>query len=131
MRRTYDRVRKELGAGEGLLYRYRRGEDSAGEGAFGVCSFWAVQHLADGGGSLAEAEELFSQMLERANDLGLYAEEVDPGTGDALGNFPQAFTHIGVINAALALEARAARERGEARAGRAEAEALAEGTAHL
>jgi GH15 family glucan-1,4-alpha-glucosidase len=131
MRRAYERVRGELGAGEGLFYRYRRGEETPGEGAFGICSFWAVQYLADGGGSLGEAEELFTQMLERASDLGLYAEEVDPRTGDALGNFPQAFSHIGVINAALALEARAARERGEALQAQAQTEALTEGGIHL
>jgi GH15 family glucan-1,4-alpha-glucosidase len=110
MRQTYQRVQERLGAGRGLLYRYR-GDENPGEGAFGICSFWGAQYLADGGGSLQEAHEIFDQVLEFANDVGLYGEEIDPGTGGALGNFPQGFTHVGVINAALAIQARTARER--------------------
>ena len=53
---------------------------------------------------LDEAEHLFENLLGRASDLGLFAEEIDPDTGAALGNFPQAFTHIGLINAAIALK---------------------------
>ena len=76
------------------------------EGAFGICSAWVTEHLAGGGGSLAEAEGWFRQFLGYANDLGLFAEEVDPATGAALGNFPQAYSHVGLISAALAIEAR-------------------------
>ena len=73
-----------------------------GEGAFGVCSFWAVEYLARAGEKEA-ATEAFERLLAHANDVGLFAEEIDPQTGAALGNFPQAFTHVGLINAALAL----------------------------
>jgi GH15 family glucan-1,4-alpha-glucosidase len=105
MRQTYTRIREQLGTTGGLLYRYRTGE-SPGEGAFGICSFWGAEFLALGGGRLEEAEQLFQQLLGYANDLGLFAEEIDPGTGDAVGNFPQAFTHVGLINAALSLATR-------------------------
>jgi GH15 family glucan-1,4-alpha-glucosidase len=101
MKSTYRRVREHLGAGNGLLYRYHR---EPPEGAFGICGFWAVEHLALGGGPLQEAHALFQQILRYANDLGLFAEEIDPSTGAALGNFPQAFTHVGLISAALTLE---------------------------
>jgi GH15 family glucan-1,4-alpha-glucosidase len=105
MKRTYARIRERLGAADALLYRYRTG-DSPGEGAFGICGFWAVEYLAMGGGSLEEAKEMFERLCAYANDLGLFAEEIDPDTGDLLGNFPQAFTHIGLINAALSLARR-------------------------
>jgi GH15 family glucan-1,4-alpha-glucosidase len=107
MRGTYQRAMERLGAGPGLVYR---NEESvpAGEGAFAICSAWAIEHLAAGGGSLAEATRAFDSFLGYANDLGLYAEEIDPASGRALGNFPQAFSHVGLINAALAIEARRA-----------------------
>lgn len=108
MKKTYRRICQQLGAGDGLLYRYYR---NPAEGAFGICGFWAVEHLALGGGTLEEAHGLFSRLLKYANDLGLFAEEVDPETGTALGNFPQAFTHVGLISAALTLEEK---ERGKA-----------------
>jgi GH15 family glucan-1,4-alpha-glucosidase len=109
MCQTYARIREHLGAGEGLLYRYRA-EDSRGEGAFGTCGFWGAEYLALGGGTTEEARNTFERLCGFANDVGLFAEEVDPATGDALGNFPQAFTHVGLINAALSL---ARRLRGE------------------
>ena len=74
----------------------------AGEGAFGICGFWAIECRARGG-DVAGATQAFERLLARGNDLGLFAEEIDPETGAALGNFPQAFTHIGLINAALTL----------------------------
>jgi GH15 family glucan-1,4-alpha-glucosidase len=101
MKRTYRRVQEQLGTGDGLLFRYERRPQ---EGAFGICCFWAVEYLALGGGALEEAHRRFARLLQYGNDLGLFAEEVDPETGDALGNFPQAFTHIGLISAALTLE---------------------------
>lgn len=107
---TYARVQRALGARGGLLFRHAA-DRARGEGAFGICGFWAVEHLARGGGSLTEADALFTRLLAYQNDVGLFAEEVDPRDGAALGNFPQAFTHLGLISAALALEERAARER--------------------
>ena len=101
---TYERIWQRLGR-DGLLYRYERGYDglASHEGAFGICSFWAVHHLACRG-DISEAKRLFERILSFANDLGLFGEEIDPESGAALGNFPQAFTHIGLVNAALALE---------------------------
>jgi GH15 family glucan-1,4-alpha-glucosidase len=107
MKSTYRALRKRLDAGNGLLYRYERNPP---EGAFGICGFWAVEFLAVGGGSVQEAHDLFQQLLTFNNDLGLFAEETDPNTRDALGNFPQAFTHVGLISAALSIQER---ERGE------------------
>lgn len=104
MRATYKRIQDVLGAGA-LLYRFPEGFDSflpPGEGAFLITSFWAVEYLALAGETGA-ARERFEALLDYANDLGLYAEEADPETGMALGNFPQAFSHTGLINAALLL----------------------------
>jgi GH15 family glucan-1,4-alpha-glucosidase len=113
MRGTYDFIQRRLGCGRGLLYRYEPGYDgmASPEGAFGICSFWAVDNLV-GRGEPEAAERVFADLLSFGNDVGLFAEETDPATGAALGNFPQAFTHVGLINAALAL-ARARRGRGE------------------
>jgi GH15 family glucan-1,4-alpha-glucosidase len=113
MRGTWRRIRERLSPGPGLLYRYEPSA-AAGEGAFGICSAWAVEHLARGGGSVEEAVSWLEGLLARANDVGLFAEEIDPRTGAALGNFPQAFTHVGVVNAVLTLDrrVRAERERG-------------------
>jgi GH15 family glucan-1,4-alpha-glucosidase len=109
MRGTHRLIMERLRAAPGLIYRWERSVADA-EGAFGICSAWVTEHLAAGGGSLAEAEGWFRQFLGYANDLGLYAEEVDPATGAALGNFPQAFSHVGLIGAALAIEARRRQE---------------------
>jgi GH15 family glucan-1,4-alpha-glucosidase len=106
MKGTYRRVRERLGAGGALLYRYRTGE-SPGEGAFGICSFWGAEYLAMGGGTREEARDALEELCGYANDVGLFAEQIDPASGDALGNFPQAFTHVGLISAALALSRRA------------------------
>jgi GH15 family glucan-1,4-alpha-glucosidase len=105
LRGTYRLIMDRLRAAPGLIYRDETSVPQA-EGAFGICSAWVTEHLAGGGGSLAEAEGWFRQFLEYANDLGLYAEEIDPETGTALGNFPQAYSHVGLIGAALAIEAR-------------------------
>jgi len=109
MRGTYDRIQRRLGRG-GLLYRYEDGYDGlpALEGAFGICSFWAADNLAKRG-DIDKAQCAFDHVLSFANDVGLFAEQIDLGSGAALGNFPQAFTHVGLINAATALaEARKA-----------------------
>jgi GH15 family glucan-1,4-alpha-glucosidase len=104
MQETYARIRERLVPRRGLVYRYEQSKHRH-EGTFAVCSFWEVDFLARGG-KLAEAHEVFEAALRYANDVDLFAEEIEPDTGEALGNFPQAFTHLGVINAALALNDR-------------------------
>ena len=103
MRSTYERIRARLGV-DGLLYRYVEGDGlPPGEGAFGICGFWEVQCRAMRG-DRAGAITQFERLLRYSNDVGLFAEEIDPETGAALGNFPQGLTHVGVINAALSLQ---------------------------
>jgi GH15 family glucan-1,4-alpha-glucosidase len=104
MLRTVAAIREELDAGDGLLYRYTRDDGLKGrEGAFLCCSFWLVECLARSG-DLEGARAVFEAANARANDLGLMSEEVDPSTGELLGNFPQALTHLAQIDAAVALE---------------------------
>lgn len=100
---TVETIRDRLARNE-LVYRYL-GPDGlpGGEGAFVICSFWLVEALAHLG-RLDEAHEHFARLLDRRNDLGLLAEEIDPESGEPRGNFPQALSHIGLINAALTLE---------------------------
>jgi GH15 family glucan-1,4-alpha-glucosidase len=93
---TVDRVRAELSE-RGLLLRYRAADGLHGEeGVFLLCSFWLLDVLAHQG-RVEEAEELLERLIGLSNDLGLFAEEADAATGEALGNFPQAFTHMGLI----------------------------------
>jgi GH15 family glucan-1,4-alpha-glucosidase len=108
---TVELVQRELVA-DGLVARYR-GDDGVGggEGAFVIASFWLVDNLAVLG-RVDEARALFDQLVARANDLGLLAEEIDPHTGAQLGNFPQAFSHVGLIGAALNLEKAGAAQPG-------------------
>ena len=103
MRGTLARVRERLGVG-GLLYRYLDWDDglAGSEGAFGICSFWGAEACAVQG-DVATARGEFEHLLSFGNDVGLFAEEIDPGTGAAIGNFPQAFTHVGLINAAVTI----------------------------
>jgi len=108
MQQTHRRIRERLSPAPGLLYRKEQSL-TMGEGAFGISCFWDVDFLARGGGTLEESQRAFTQAVAYANDLGLFAEEIDPQTGDALGNFPQAFTHVGLINAALSLVERQGR----------------------
>jgi GH15 family glucan-1,4-alpha-glucosidase len=103
MQATYQAIRKSLGTKDGLLYRYRANPP---EGTFAICSFWEAEYLALGGGKSDECRQLMKSLFRYRNDLGLYGEEIDAETGDALGNFPQAFTHIGLIGAALSLDQR-------------------------
>lgn len=104
MRATLERVLAELDHG-GLLKRYRTGFDgfSSDEGAFVACGFWAADCLARAG-RLREAEQRFRHLVACANDIGLLAEEVDVNSGAQLGNFPQAFSHIALVNAAMTLD---------------------------
>jgi GH15 family glucan-1,4-alpha-glucosidase len=99
---TIDRILEHL-TEDGLVYRYRAPDGlPGGEGAFVLCTFWLADALTLSG-RRAEARDIFNGMAERANHLGLYAEEIDPRNGQFLGNFPQAFSHIGFINSALYL----------------------------
>ncbi len=110
MRGTIHRIRQELAA-QDLVYRYKRSNNENGvddglpgiEGCFGVCSFWLIEAIARAG-EPGEAMRLFKRFLSRGNSVGLWPEEMNPETGEFLGNYPQAFTHIGLINAALTLE---------------------------
>jgi len=103
MVRTVAAVREELDAGGGLLYRYRRKDGLEGEeGAFLCCSFWLAECLVHAGAK-SDARAVFDQAVGRSNDLGLFSEEVDPGTGELLGNYPQGLTHLAHIDAAAAL----------------------------
>ncbi len=110
--RTVDAIRDRLGAGPGLLYRTT--EHAGEEGAFVACSFWLAEALARLG-RVDEAGEWFEQVLPYANDLGLLSEQIDPGSGELLGNFPQGLSHLALINAAGAIQ--------DARAGDASAKA--------
>ena len=102
---TIDAIRRELSAGGPLLYRYLRGRNGldGGEGAFLPCSFWLVLALAKTG-RVDEARSLFEDLCKRSNVVGLFGEEMDPSTGEHLGNFPQALTHAALVQAALALQ---------------------------
>jgi GH15 family glucan-1,4-alpha-glucosidase len=104
MLRTIAAIREDLDAGDGLIYRYRRDDGLEGdEGAFLCCSFWLAECLAHAG-DLGEARVIFDKTVARSNDLGLFSEEVDPKTGELLGNFPQGLTHLAHIDAATALK---------------------------
>jgi GH15 family glucan-1,4-alpha-glucosidase len=102
---TVEAVRRELSV-DGLLLRYRTGTGIDGlsgpEGAFLPCSFWLVEVLALQGRD-DEARELFDRLLSLRNDVGLLSEEYDPKANRMLGNFPQAFTHLALVEAALTL----------------------------
>lgn len=104
MTATAECIDRQLGRHH-LLMRYPPDYDTlpSKEGAFGICSFWRVQYLAQVG-KIDEAESNLKKLLENGNDVGLYAEEIDPESGHFLGNFPQAFSHIALINAVLALD---------------------------
>jgi GH15 family glucan-1,4-alpha-glucosidase len=101
---TVQAVARELTSADGeLVYRYRHSDGLEGEeGAFSICTFWLAQALTMIG-ERERAERVFRRMLRHANHVGLYSEEIDPQSGAFLGNFPQAFTHIALINCAAAL----------------------------
>jgi GH15 family glucan-1,4-alpha-glucosidase len=108
MRSTIEAIAREL-TEDGLVLRYRNEEGlnadglSGEEGTFVICSFWLVSALAKAG-EVERAEALFDQLVGYANDLGLLAEEIDTANGEQLGNFPQAFSHIGLITAAWEID---------------------------
>ena len=100
---TLAAIERDLGDGD-LLYRYRFEDGLDGtEATFTACAFWRVGVLALGGHTRL-ATDLFERLLTRANDLGLYAEEIDAATSEQRGNFPQAFTHMSLISQALRLQ---------------------------
>lgn len=102
MVRTTDAVREELDA-NGFLYRYREDDELSGqEGAFLACSFWLVECYARQG-RVAQAREVFDRAAGAASSLGLFSEQVDPDSGELLGNFPQTLTHLSHVAAAVAL----------------------------
>jgi GH15 family glucan-1,4-alpha-glucosidase len=100
---TVSRIRRDLGTGP-LLHRYR-GEDGleGAEGAFLACSFWLVDALARLG-EIDHATALMQQLVDLGDDVGLYAEEIDPASGRFLGNFPQGLVHLALVNAAATLD---------------------------
>jgi GH15 family glucan-1,4-alpha-glucosidase len=100
MNATIDAIRRELTGGGPLLYRYSGMRGT--EGCFLACSFWMVGALAKAG-RLDEARATMDELVELANDVGLYSEEMDPGTHAMLGNVPQALTHLSLIRAAGAV----------------------------
>ena len=108
MRSTIEAIASDLTEG-GLVLRYRNEEGlnadglMGEEGTFVICSFWLVSCLAQAG-EAERAEQLFEQLAGYANDLGLLAEEIDTADGEQLGNFPQAFSHIGLITAAYEVD---------------------------
>ncbi|MEO8140045.1 MAG: glycoside hydrolase family 15 protein [Gemmatimonadota bacterium] len=101
---TVRAVQRELTSPDGdLVFRYRTPDGLEGEeGAFSICTFWLAEALHRIG-DLPEADRIFRSMLGHANHLGLYSEEIDPMTGEFLGNFPQGFTHLALIHCAVAL----------------------------
>jgi GH15 family glucan-1,4-alpha-glucosidase len=103
---TINATEQRLTDERGLVYRYDPGSGVDGlegrEGTFLLCTFWLAQALALAG-QPRRARRVFERAVGYANDLGLLAEEIDPGTGEMLGNFPQAFSHIGLVNAAFAI----------------------------
>ena len=103
MRATIDVIAKSLTDQRGLVYRYRAADGLTGdEGTFLLCTFWLAQAWALAG-ELDKARSTFELAAGYANDVGLLSEEVDPETGALLGNFPQAFSHIGLVRAAWAI----------------------------
>jgi GH15 family glucan-1,4-alpha-glucosidase len=103
MHATIDAIADRLSDEHGFVYRYLNEDGlTGGEGTFGICTFWLAECLARAG-EIERARVLFDRMASCANDVGLLSEEVDPATRELLGNYPQAFTHIGLIHAGLAI----------------------------
>jgi GH15 family glucan-1,4-alpha-glucosidase len=98
-----DAIRRDLAVNGGILHRYTVPDDfGTSEAAFTVCSFWLVEALAILGRT-DDARTLFEKLLTLHNGLGLYSEDLLPGTWTQSGNFPQTYSHVGLINAAFRL----------------------------
>jgi alpha,alpha-trehalase len=111
---TIDATEERLTDKQGLVYRYRSHDGLEGEeGTFLLCTFWLAQALA-GTGQTARARTVFERAAAFVNDVGLLSEEVDPVGGELLGNFPQAFSHIGLVNAAWAISEAELRQKSPA-----------------
>ena len=107
---TINTIEERLTDHRGLVYRYRSPDSLEGEeGTFLLCTFWLAQALAHAG-QPARARTVFERAATFVNDIGLLAEEVDPVSGELLGNFPRAFSHIGLVNAAWAISESGLRE---------------------
>jgi alpha,alpha-trehalase len=103
MKATIDATAERLTDERGLVYRYLAHDGLAGaEGTFLLCTFWLAQAQALAG-EVDQAVATFERAVAAINDVGLLAEEVDPGSGEMIGNFPQAFSHIWLVNAAWAI----------------------------
>ena len=103
MKATIDATAQRLTDQRGLVYRYLAHDGLAGdEGTFLLCTFWLAQAQVLAG-EVEGATATFERALAAINDVGLLAEEVDPRTGEMIGNFPQALSHIGLVNAAWAI----------------------------
>ena len=104
MRSTLKRICDDL-LKNNLLYRYRNVDDGlpGEEGSFCACNFWLAENLVKSG-ELRRGVEIFETMIQHASPAGLFAEEIDPDTFELLGNYPQGFSHIGLINAALTID---------------------------
>src|SRR5207302_9042898 len=118
MRATIDATEDRLTDDRGLVFRYRAEDGLEGsEGTFLLCTFWLAHALALAG-EVERARTVFERAAAFVNDVGLLSEEVDEETGELLGNFPQAFSHIGLINAAWAISEAERSERGTRGGGR-------------
>jgi GH15 family glucan-1,4-alpha-glucosidase len=103
MKATIDATAERLTDERGLVYRYLSHDGLGGEeGTFVLCTFW-LAHAQALAGDVEAATVTFERALAAINDVGLLAEEIDPGSGEMIGNFPQAFSHVGLINAAWAV----------------------------
>jgi GH15 family glucan-1,4-alpha-glucosidase len=103
MTSTVDRIIEQL-SDQNLVYRYRNVDDGlkGNEGSFAICNFWLAENLAQSG-RVEEAIKVFETTLEHASAAGLLSEQIDPVSHELVGNYPQGFTHIGLINAAISI----------------------------
>jgi GH15 family glucan-1,4-alpha-glucosidase len=108
---TIEAIEQRLTDSRGLVYRYLGDDGFPGqEGTFLLCTFWLAQALALAGNT-QRARAVFERAAGFATDLGLMAEQIAPDSGELLGNFPQAFSHIGLVNAAWAISTAEEEER--------------------